>query len=166
LIIIFFCIKIHIVIHLTFHTRRYGLTDIQEYYANTGALKTAAENNRDTAYFTTSFTDFDSSFESYFVGTALGASDSSTRSKLTSMNNTSINSVPDAIFGTTSHTTSHTTSNATSNTTSNTTYKRTNKVAVSVVEAYEKNVKPKELDELLRMEYRTKLLNPKWCEVK
>ena len=26
--------------------RRYGLTDIQEYYANTGALKKAAENNR------------------------------------------------------------------------------------------------------------------------
>ena len=25
---------------------RYGLTDIQEYYANTGALKKAAENNR------------------------------------------------------------------------------------------------------------------------
>lgn len=24
---------------------RYGLTDIQEYYANTGALKKAAENN-------------------------------------------------------------------------------------------------------------------------
>ena len=59
------------------------------------------------------------------------------------------------------------------------------KVSVSVVEAFEKNVKPKELEETLRMEYRflmyyicilylyyfilitnrSKLLNPKWSEL-
>jgi magnesium chelatase subunit H len=65
----------------------YGLTDIQEYYANTGALKKAAENNR--------------------KGKA---------------------------------------------------------VSVSVVESFEKKVKPRELEETLRMEYRSKLLNPKWSE--
>lgn len=65
----------------------YGLTDIQEYYANTGALKKAAENNRDGR-----------------------------------------------------------------------------KVGVSVVEAFEKNIKPRELEEILRLEYRSKLLNPRWAE--
>jgi magnesium chelatase subunit H len=65
----------------------YGLTDIQEYYSNTGALKKAAENNR-----------------------------------------------------------------------------KGKKVSVSIVEAFEKNIKPKDLEETLRMEYRTKLLNPKWSD--
>lgn len=37
-------------------------------------------------------------------------------------------------------------------------------VGVSVVEAYGKEVNPRELDSTLRMEYRTKLLNPKWSE--
>ena len=58
---------------------RYGLTDIQEYYANTGALKRAAENNRGQG--------------------------------------------------------------------------RT-KVGVSVIEAFDKNVRPRELEETLRLEYR------------
>ena len=66
----------------------YGLTDIQEYYANTGAIKKAAENNR----------------------------------------------IDDK------------------------------KVAISVVEAYEQTVNPKELEETLRLEYRSKLLNPAWAE--
>eukprot|EP01041_Mallomonas_annulata_P000983 gene983-1922_t len=65
----------------------YGLTDIQEYYANTGALKKAAENNRGGK-----------------------------------------------------------------------------RVSVSVVEAFEKKIKPRDLEETLRIEYRSKLLNPRWAE--
>lgn len=65
----------------------YGLTDIQEYYANTGGLKKAAENQRGGKKVTTSF-----------------------------------------------------------------------------VESFSKDATPRKLDELLRMEYRTKLLNPKWAE--
>lgn len=38
------------------------------------------------------------------------------------------------------------------------------RVGVSVVEAYGKDVEPRELETTLRMEYRTKLLNPKWAE--
>ena len=33
----------------------------------------------------------------------------------------------------------------------------------SIVEAYGKEVKPRELEEVLRLEYRSKLLNPKWA---
>lgn len=62
----------------------YGLTDIQEYYANTGALVRAAQVAR--------------------PGTAIGC---------------------------------------------------------SIVEAFSKEVKPRELEEVLRLEYRSKLLNPK-----
>lgn len=65
----------------------YGLTDIQEYMANTGALKKAAE-------------------------TAKGGK----------------------------------------------------KVDCSIVEAFGKDVKPRELDQVLRLEYRSRLLNPKWAE--
>ncbi|HEY9818091.1 MAG TPA: magnesium chelatase subunit H [Candidatus Obscuribacterales bacterium] len=64
----------------------YGLTDIQEYYANTGALKQAAEQ------------------------------------------------------------------------------KRGKKVTASFVESFSKDTTPRSLESLLRMEYRTKLLNPKWAE--
>lgn len=64
----------------------YGLTDIQEYYANTGGLKKAAEK---------------------------------TSGK---------------------------------------------KVNASFVESFSKDTTPRKLDDLLRMEYRTKLLNPKWAE--
>jgi magnesium chelatase subunit H len=64
----------------------YGLTDIQEYYANTGGLKKAAEK--------------------------LGG----------------------------------------------------NKVKASFVESFSKDTTPRDLDDVLRMEYRTKLLNPKWAE--
>jgi magnesium chelatase subunit H len=64
----------------------YGLTDIQEYFANTGALKRAAESVQGD----------------------------------------------------------------------------TRRVNVSVIEAFEKQVRPKDLESVLRMEYRTKLLNPKW----
>ena len=67
----------------------YGLTDIQEYYANTGALKAAAQAAKGEG----------------------GA-----------------------------------------------------EVGCSVVEAFGKDVKPKELDEVLRLEYRSKLLNPKWAK--
>lgn len=38
------------------------------------------------------------------------------------------------------------------------------KVGVSIIEAFSKKVEPKELDEQLRIEYRTKMLNPKWAE--
>jgi magnesium chelatase subunit H len=64
----------------------YGLTDIQEYYANTGGLKKAAEKQRGK------------------------------------------------------------------------------KVNASFVESFSKDTTPRNLDDLLRMEYRTKLLNPKWAE--
>ena len=63
----------------------YGLTDIQEYYANTGGLKKAAEKQRGK------------------------------------------------------------------------------KVTASFVESFSKDTTPRQLDDLLRMEYRTKLLNPKWA---
>ena len=72
----------------------YGLTDINEYYANTGALKRAADVERKR-----------------------------------SGNDVSGNGV-----------------------------------GVSIVEAYGKEAKPKDLDSVLRMEYRSKLLNPKWAE--
>lgn len=65
----------------------YGLTDIQEYYANTGALVRAAKNARG--------------------GKAVGC---------------------------------------------------------SVVEAFGRDVKPRELEDVLRIEYRSKLLNPRWAE--
>lgn len=65
----------------------YGLTDIQEYYANTGALKRAAQVARPGA-----------------------------------------------------------------------------KIGCSIVEAFSKDVRPRELEEVLRLEYRSKLLNPKWAQ--
>ena len=37
---------------------------------------------------------------------------------------------------------------------------------VSVIESFEKEVKPRELEETLRLEYRSKFLNPKWAEVR
>jgi len=64
----------------------YGLTDIQEYYANTGGLKKAAEKQSGK------------------------------------------------------------------------------KVTTSLVESFSKDTTPRNLDDLLRMEYRSKLLNPKWAE--
>ncbi|MGA7935123.1 MAG: magnesium chelatase subunit H [Kovacikia sp.] len=70
----------------------YGLTDIQEYYANTGGLKRAAEMERST------------------------------------------------------------------------TTNRRSSVPVNFVESFSKDTTPRKLEELLRLEYRTKLLNPKWAE--
>ncbi len=67
----------------------YGLTDIQEYYANTGALRRAAQSAKG----------------------------------------------PGA-----------------------------RPVGCSIVECFSKEVKPRELEEVLRLEYRSKLLNPKWAE--
>jgi magnesium chelatase subunit H len=64
----------------------YGLTDIQEYYGNTGGLKRAAEQQKGR------------------------------------------------------------------------------KVQASFVESFSKDTTPRNLEDLLRMEYRTKLLNPKWAE--
>jgi magnesium chelatase subunit H len=64
----------------------YGLTDIQEYYANTGALKKAAEQEQGQ------------------------------------------------------------------------------NVTASFIESFSKDTTPRKLEELLRMEYRTKLLNPKWAD--
>jgi magnesium chelatase subunit H len=64
----------------------YGLTDIQEYYANTGGLKKAAEQ------------------------------------------------------------------------------KQGKKVSASLVESFSKDTNPRNLEDLLRLEYRTKLLNPKWAD--
>jgi len=39
-----------------------------------------------------------------------------------------------------------------------------NKVTASFVESFSKDTTPRKLEELLRLEYRTKLLNPKWAE--
>jgi magnesium chelatase subunit H len=64
----------------------YGLTDVQEYYANTGALKKAAEQKQDQS------------------------------------------------------------------------------VTASFVESFSKDTTPRKLEELLRMEYLIKLLNPKWAD--
>ena len=38
-------------------------------------------------------------------------------------------------------------------------------MACSIVEAFGEKGKARELDEVLRLEYRSKLLNPKWAEV-
>ncbi len=38
------------------------------------------------------------------------------------------------------------------------------KVKASFVESFSKDTTPRDLDDLLRMKYRTKLLNPKWAE--
>jgi len=75
----------------------YGLTDIQEYYANTGALKKAAENRKE-------------------IDSATG---------------------------------------------------KRKQVSVSIIEAFggpgdDSDVPVKDLDDVLRLEYRSKLLNPKW----
>merc|ERR1712182_163517 len=69
----------------------YGLTDIQEYYANTGALKNAAETARNSTG-------------------------------------------------------------------------RKGKVGCSIVECFGEETSHKELEDVLRMEYRSKLLNPKWAD--
>jgi magnesium chelatase subunit H len=73
----------------------YGLTDIQEYYANTGGLKKAAE----------------------MQGGSFGVARTASR-----------------------------------------------KVTASFVESFSNDTTPRKLEELLRLEYRTKLLNPKWAE--
>ena len=38
------------------------------------------------------------------------------------------------------------------------------KVKTSVIESFSKDTTPRQLDDVLRLEYRTKLLNPKWAE--
>lgn len=80
----------------------YGLTDIQEYYANTGALKKAAESAQ---------------------ARSAGNEDRQQHQ-----------------------------------------HQPPKRVGVSVVEAYGKDVRPRELEATLRIEYRSKLLNPKWAE--
>lgn len=39
-------------------------------------------------------------------------------------------------------------------------------VACSIVETFSKDAAPQELSEVLRLEYRSKLLNPKWAQVR
>ena len=88
----------------------YGLTDIQEYYANTGALKTAAEGARRRG-------GRGGSGEGGEGGEGCGGGGAGGR------------------------------------------------VGVSVVEAWSRGeVAPRELEATLRIEYRTKLLNPRWAE--
>jgi magnesium chelatase subunit H len=41
---------------------------------------------------------------------------------------------------------------------------RGKKVNTSFVESFSKDTTPRNLEDLLRLEYRTKLLNPKWAE--
>ena len=38
------------------------------------------------------------------------------------------------------------------------------RVGCSIVETFSKSAKPRELEEVLRLEYRSKLLNPKWAQ--
>ena len=38
------------------------------------------------------------------------------------------------------------------------------RVGCSIVETFSKDVKPRELEAVLRLEYRSKLLNPKWAQ--
>ena len=38
-------------------------------------------------------------------------------------------------------------------------------VGCSIVETFSSDVKPRELEQVLRLEYRSKLLNPKWAQV-
>ncbi|QDZ18489.1 subunit H of magnesium-chelatase [Chloropicon primus] len=78
----------------------YGLTDIQEYYANTGALRKAAET---------------------------------ARSKYNAL-------------------------------TSDPEKRKKGKVGCSIVECFGEETTPKELEDVLRLEYRSKLLNPKWAD--
>lgn len=90
--------KLHFLIHFVV-LQEYGITDIQEYYANTGALKKAAENRKEI--------------------------DPKTGKK--------------------------------------------KKVALSVVEAFTGTddstpIPVRDVEEVLRIEYRSKLLNPKWTE--
>ena len=40
------------------------------------------------------------------------------------------------------------------------------KVGCSIVETFSKSTRPRELEEVLRLEYRSKLLNPKWAQVR
>lgn len=37
-------------------------------------------------------------------------------------------------------------------------------ILYSIIETYGKKVEPKELEEVLRLEYRSKLLNPRWAQ--
>ncbi len=85
----------------------YGLTDIQEYYANTGGLKKAAEIQQSIIQ------------------------QSTPQNSSTGTNNRSPRSI---------------------------------KVQTSFIESFSKDITPRSLEELLRLEYRTKLLNPKWAE--
>ena len=38
-------------------------------------------------------------------------------------------------------------------------------VGCSIVETFSRSVQPRELEQVLRLEYRSKLLNPKWAQV-
>ena len=40
------------------------------------------------------------------------------------------------------------------------------RVGCSIVETFSKSTQPRELEEVLRLEYRSKLLNPKWAQVR
>lgn len=105
----------------------YGLTDIQEYYANTGAIKKAAENNREITIISTQ-NDSQNGIQSNSINTSSSGTITSTS-----------DSAP-------------------------ITKKRQAKVGISVIEAQESIVKPKDIESVLRQEYRTKLLNPKWSD--
>lgn len=109
----------------------YGLTDIQEYYANTGALKRAAE----------------------------GAQGMTMRSF--------INRMPDQIRDTAMSSPRNRSNHCCLCCPKGCGYAPADgkEVGCSIVETFSRDVKPKELKEVLRLEYRSKLLNPKWAEV-
>ena len=66
---------------------------------------------------------------------------------------------------TTFPTTTTTTTTTTTPTSRHRSRRRSTSVGVSIIEAFQKQLKPKELDEILRLEYRSKLLNPKWYDL-
>jgi magnesium chelatase subunit H len=110
----------------------YGLTDIQEYYANTGALKRAAQVG--------------GSHEQQVAAAGVGGPPpSSSQPKLrflqycTPHTLISVPALPCLLQAA----------------------RPGAKVGCSIVEAFSKDVRPRELEEVLRLEYRSKLLNPK-----
>lgn len=106
----------------------YGLTDIQEYYANTGALKRAAQARRGEP-----------------PGQHAPASNAAAASA------TFKRSSPGPAVPCPRHLPALCVQVA----------RPGAKIGCSIVEAFSKDVRPRELEEVLRLEYRSKLLNPK-----
>ncbi|KAM3573605.1 hypothetical protein VYU27_004396 [Nannochloropsis oceanica] len=116
----------------------YGMTDIQEYYANTGALKKAAENVANSPE---------------RIAEEEAEEKENTRredAQSFSSSTTTTQAQPHPPFPSTTSTLGG---------------KRPKRVVpVSIIEAFTKEVAPQSLESVLRLEYRSKLLNPKWAK--